>query len=219
MALVYQHIREDKEEVFYIGISNNKVRPYSKSRNAIWKKITNKTSYRVEIIYDNISWEEALLIEVELIAKYGRIDLKNGCLSNMTDGGDGTHGIVGFWTGKKQPKEMIEKRIANSVGRKRPKQSNSMKGLLTGEKNGMFGKKCPEQSVRMAGANNPSWKGYIEAYDKKTKELIGTFISTKEAGKELNVCHQSINAIVLGKTCRKSAGGYTFIRVVDIKDT
>lgn len=214
MALVYQHIREDKNEVFYIGISNNKIRPYSKSRNKIWKRIVKKTSYRVEILYDDITMEEALRIEVDLILKYGRIDLNTGTLSNMTNGGEGTHGIIGFWTGKKQPKEMIQKRIANSLGRKRPRQSNSMKGLLVGEKNGMFGKKCPNQSKRMSGTNNPSWKGYIHAFDKKTKELIGIFTSTKEAGAILGVCHQSINSIVLGKTCRKSAKGYTFVRIL-----
>lgn len=213
MALVYQHIREDKEEVFYIGISNNKVRPYSKSRNKIWKNITNKTSYRVEIIYNDISWDEALSIEVQLISKYGRIDIGTGILSNMTDGGDGTHGLIGFWTGKKQSQDTINKRVASSIGQKRPKQSQSMKGLLIGGKNGMFGKVCPEQSKRMSGISNISWKGYIQAYDKKTNELIGTFMSTKDAGEKLNICHQSINSIVLGKTCRKSAGGYKFIRL------
>jgi hypothetical protein len=213
MAIVYQHIREDKEEVFYIGISNNKIRPYSKSRNKIWKNIVNKTSYRVEIIYDNIDWDSALSLEIELIAKYGRIDIGTGTLSNMTDGGEGAHGLIGFWTGKKQSQSTIDKRVASSIGQKRPRQSQSLKGLLVGSKNGMFGKKCPEQSKRMAGINNPSWKGYIEAYDKKTNELIGIFISTKDAGKALGVCHQSINAIVLGKTCRKSAGGYKFVRI------
>lgn len=214
MALVYQHIREDKNEVFYIGVSNNKIRPYSKSRNKIWKNIVKKTTYKVEILHEDITIEECLKIEVELILKYGRIDLGTGSLSNMTNGGEGTHGLIGFWIGRKQPKEMIQKRIASSLGRKRPRQSNSMKGLLVGEKNGMFGKKCPNQSKRMSGINNPSWKGYIHAFDKKTKELIGIFTSTKEAGSVLGICHQSINAIVLGKTCRKSAKGYTFLRIL-----
>jgi hypothetical protein len=213
MAVVYQHIREDTEEVFYIGISQNMKRPYSKSRNLLWKRIVAKTTYRVEIIHKDVSLEEAMLIEQSLINKYGRKDIGTGSLSNMTDGGEGTHGLVGFWKGRKQSQSMIDKRVASSIGKKRPKQSKALKGLLVGSKNGMFGKKCPEHSQRMSGTTNPSWKGYIEAYNKKTGVLVGTYESTTHAGKELNVCHQTINAIVLNKPNRKSAGGYTFKRI------
>lgn len=213
MAVVYQHIREDTETVFYIGISQNMVRPYSKSRNLLWKRIVAKTTYRVEILHKDISLEEALQIEQDLILKYGRKDLGTGHLSNMTDGGEGTHGLIGFWKGKKQPDSMIAKRVASSVGKKRPKQSKAMKGRNTGEANPMFGKVCLEHSQRMSGVNNPDWKGYIEAYDKKTGEFIGRYDSTVHAGRILGVCHQTINAIVLNKPNRKSAGGYTFKRV------
>ncbi len=47
----------------------------------------------------------------------------------------------GYWKGKKQPIKMIEKRVEKLKGQKRPKQSESIKGLLIGEKNGMYGKK------------------------------------------------------------------------------
>lgn len=100
MAYVYQHIRLDKNEPFYIGISNsdkNYSRAYSKSkshRNSIWFKIYEKTNYKVEILEDRVPFDEARKKEIELIKKYGRIDLGTGILSNMTDGGDGTINVA-----------------------------------------------------------------------------------------------------------------------------
>lgn len=93
MAYVYKHIREDKKEIFYIGIGKikNYKRAYekNKSRNPLWENIVKKTDYTVEIIVDNLSWEEACNKEKELIKLYGRIDLGTGTLANLTDGGDG----------------------------------------------------------------------------------------------------------------------------------
>ena len=85
--VVYRHIRLDKNEVFYIGIGNEK-RPYTKkSRNKYWHNIVNKTEYRVDILFDDLSWEEACEKETEFIKLYGRKDLGKGTLVNMSDGG------------------------------------------------------------------------------------------------------------------------------------
>lgn len=94
MAYVYRHIRLDKNEPFYIGIGDkNKYRINDKrKRNAIWNKIVNKTKYKAEVVLDELTWEEACEKEKEFILMYGRIDEKTGCLSNMTDGGEGTIG-------------------------------------------------------------------------------------------------------------------------------
>ena len=59
---VYKHVRLDKNEPFYIGIGSTKNhgRAFSKSiRNDIWKKIINKTKYSVEILYENLTIDEA----------------------------------------------------------------------------------------------------------------------------------------------------------------
>lgn len=95
---VYQHIRNDKNYVFYIGIGKinpkyptykmQHYRAYSKSgRNPIWKNITNKTSYTVEIIEDNLNFEEVKNKEIELIQYYGKLK-SGGLLSNISDGGE-----------------------------------------------------------------------------------------------------------------------------------
>lgn len=94
MYCVYKHIRLDSDTVFYIGIGDIK-RPYSrKSRNTYWQNIVNKHGYRVEIVYDNLSWEEACSWEMYLIGIYGRYNKSNGPLVNMTDGGEGSLGCT-----------------------------------------------------------------------------------------------------------------------------
>jgi len=92
MAYIYKHIRLDNNEIFYIGIGSDKnyKRAYQKiSRNMFWKHVVNKTKYIVEIIDDNLTWENACEKEVNLIKEIGRRDLGLGTLVNLTDGGDG----------------------------------------------------------------------------------------------------------------------------------
>lgn len=89
---VYQHRRLDTNEIFYVGIGKgmNFRRSRNKStRNNLWKKIVNKTEYKIEIVSENLTRKESIQIEQYLIKYYGRIDLNNGSLSNFTDGGDG----------------------------------------------------------------------------------------------------------------------------------
>ncbi len=73
MAYVYRHIRLDKNEPFYIGIGSCLNRCYIKTRrNKHWHSITDKTDYRVDIIFDDLSLEDAKEKEKELIYLYGK---------------------------------------------------------------------------------------------------------------------------------------------------
>ena len=136
MALVYRHIRLDKNVPFYVGISNgNRRRPYAKNRNSIWMAITNKSEYRVEIIVDNLTWEQALEKEKEFIALYGRRDLGKGTLANMTDGGDGAIGMI-------QSEESKEKRRLKGIGRKASEETILLlREVNSGERNPMWGRR------------------------------------------------------------------------------
>ena len=68
--VVYQHIRLDNNSIFYIGIGSVK-RPYDKRmRSKFWNSIVNKVGYKVEIIYENLTWKEACNLEKSLIKKY-----------------------------------------------------------------------------------------------------------------------------------------------------
>jgi len=96
MAYLYRHIRLDNNTPFYIGIGSSVdySRAYERfARNTLWKNIINKTEYRIEIVLDELSWDEACIKEREFIALYGRRDLGKGPLVNLTDGGDGIFGF------------------------------------------------------------------------------------------------------------------------------
>ena len=96
MPYIYRHIRLDKNEPFYIGIGSDDEgkykRAYGGDRNNHWNNIVKNFPYDVEILLDDLSWEEACEKEKEFIQLYGRKDLGNGTLVNLTDGGEGTLG-------------------------------------------------------------------------------------------------------------------------------
>ena len=99
MAYVYRHIRLDKNEPFYIGIGSDAKYQRAdyrglKGRNKYWHRIVGKTDYDVEIILDDLTYPEAIKKEEEFIALYGRVNNKTGILCNLTDGGEGTKGLV-----------------------------------------------------------------------------------------------------------------------------
>jgi hypothetical protein len=97
MAYVYRHIRLDTNQVFYIGIGSSPYYKRAKSkldRNDFWKRIVNKTDYKVEILFDDLTKEEAIEKEIEFIALYGRSNLGKGTLCNLTNGGEGANTLI-----------------------------------------------------------------------------------------------------------------------------
>ena len=117
--IVYRHIRLDKNKPFYIGIGKDPNRPYNKKdRSNFWKSITNKTKYIVEILFDNLTKEQAIEKEIEFIKLYGRKDIKNGSLCNMTCGGEGAGKLNG------DLESIRRKKISSTLtGRKASEQS------------------------------------------------------------------------------------------------
>lgn len=102
---LYRHIRLDINVPFYIGIgkiTSSEVfkskynRAFNfKKRSAFWKNVFEKSdkNIEVEILYESELREEIENKEKEFIALYGRNDLGNGPLVNLTDGGDKINGI------------------------------------------------------------------------------------------------------------------------------
>lgn len=139
---VYQHRRLDTNEIFYIGIGKKKnfQRAYATNqRNRIWRRITKKVNWKVEILFTSLTKIMAYKKEIMLIEKYGRMDLKTGRLCNLTAGGGGIlefkrsdefkrkmsllrQGCKNPMFGVRQTKEMIEKRIKYLRGKSRPEE-------------------------------------------------------------------------------------------------
>ena len=92
---VYQYLRSktssngDIGSPYYIGKGKNRRAFTRHGKLPIPKNEDNIYFYAV-----NLSNEDALTLEIMLIARYGRLDLGTGILRNRTDGGEGTGGIV-----------------------------------------------------------------------------------------------------------------------------
>ena len=230
MAYVYRHIRIDKNEPFYIGIGSDMTykRAREKSRRSnLWNKIIAKSDYDVEILLDDITFEEAKNKEIEFIKLYGRINLGNGTLANLTDGGDGTANRIFTpehkrklslsQIGKKISEEQKDKLRKYRLGipnspETRLKISKANKGRINtpelmellrnrkGEKNPAFGIK---------GADNKSFKGFIEVF--KDGLNLGKYEGIRECAEKFNVTATKISAVINGQ--RNHTGGYTFKRI------
>lgn len=233
MAYVYRHIRLDKNQPFYIGIGSDA--EYKRAnerarRSELWKKITAKSDYFVEIIADEVSVEFAKEKEIEFIKLYGRIDKRTGTLCNMTDGGDGLNGYIFTKEHKEKLSISSSKRIVSE------EQKEKLRKFRLGIKNSEEArrkislanknrKNTPEQniaaSIRMK-VNNPSkgktgkdsfpFKGIIEAY--KDGLLVNTYEGIYDAANKLNVTATKISAVLKGR--RNHTGGYTFVRTIKI---
>lgn len=194
MAYVYRHIRLDKNEPFYIGIGSDFIykRANEKARRSnLWKKIIAKTDYDIEILFDDITYDEAKIKEIEFIKLYGRIDIGNGTLTNLTDGGDGSM----------NPSK--EARLKMSKAHKGRKNSDALIELLKnrkGDKNPAFGKK---------GINCKNFKGFIEAY--KNNIYIGTYEGIYDCQEKLGVSATKVSAVINKR--RNFTGGYSFKRI------
>lgn len=117
MAYIYKHLRKDNKEVFYIGIGSDidyRRANEKKSRNKYWQKFVQKYEYLIEIIEDNLTWDDAKSKEIYWIKFYGRKNLNQGTLLNLTDGGDGTLGRIV----SEQTKEKMRRPITDEHKRK-----------------------------------------------------------------------------------------------------
>ncbi len=185
MAIVYEHLRNDTNEVFYVGIGVEEGRAFNKhNRNKHWHNIVNKAGYTVNIVYEDIEHDEAKNIEILLIEKYGRKDLGLGNLVNMTDGGEGSLGLIcSEETRQKRSEAMKGKTISEET---KLKMSEWHKGKTLSE----------ETKLKMSEAK--------KNMSDETKQKIG------EAAKGRTHLDESKQKMSLHQRNKKGVKGYYF---------
>lgn len=89
---VYIHRRLSDGKVFYVGKGCGK-RAYEFSKNArsiYWHRVKNKYGIVVEILFDNLSEQDAFQVEIDTIKEFKYFGYP---LVNTTDGGEGSSGL------------------------------------------------------------------------------------------------------------------------------
>lgn len=221
MAYVYCHFKMGSpNKVFYIGIGglfrfDNYKRAYNtKQRSKIWKETASQVVWDWEILEDNLTKEEALNREKYWIASYGRLNLRSGTLSNLTNGGEGSSGAI--------PSEETRRKMSIvHKGRKIPKH---LRGL------GMLGKthsketraKLSEINKRNIGSLNPFFgrkqnKEIIEKHSKIVLNLqTGIYYDcAKEASNTINMNYSTFRAMLNGTNSNKTDFIYISKRTYD----
>jgi hypothetical protein len=141
---LYVHRRKDNNEVFYVGIGNEK-RPYRKqSRNQFWHNVVDKYGYYVQILKDNLNNNDAMELEELLISEYGRRDLGEGNLVNLTNGGDGCLVVSGIT--KKKISKSNKGRDAWNKGMRNIYSKETLKKMSDSQK----GKQSPRKGVKLS---------------------------------------------------------------------
>lgn len=209
----------DKNQIpFYIGLGKNnrlnhhltpsvlktKKLPFFYSK--LSKMISNNEKFHIKIIKNNLTRNEAEIIEQILISLIGRRDLNTGTLCNLTDGGDGAlNCIVKEKTrvklsqkskGRKLSKEhknILRKCNLGKIHSKetRLKMSIGQRGTSKPKKNIIeFKKKC-----KIAAQERLNDAKYVEKHKKGVRKNHEVKIVQMFNGKDMRIWNNQYDAI------------------------
>lgn len=119
---VYVHRRIVDNKPFYVGKGSGDRAWVRSGRNSKWTRTINKYPYNVEIVFDNLTEEDSLLIEQDTILEFQYFGYD---LCNLTSGGEVT----------KFSEETLLKMSASHKGKKLSEsQKNKIAKAITGIK-------------------------------------------------------------------------------------
>jgi hypothetical protein len=157
----YAYLREDGTP-YYIGKGSNG-RVYCNIGRTI---PSPKDKNRILFLKQNLTEEEAFKHEKYMIAILGRKDLGTGILRNLTDGGEGTSGVVISEETRKKLSD-VHKGKQYFKGKIHSKETrNKMSESRRAEGHHMYGKTHTEETKRRIGESS---KGRIPSIETKNK--------------------------------------------------
>jgi len=212
---IYSHKRNDTNEIFYIGFGSKYQDKYIRSkdlrknmRNFMWWKIYNgcKKDITIDIIFESKIKDEALNEEIKLISLYGKMIDNNGCLTNLSDGGE--------YNGS--PSKSVSQYSADGIFMKKWQSVAEVSYYYNTSEKNIYS--SIERNYLSCGF---IWKYYINGdnidpnVDKSKKkvskynkigEYICTYNSLAEASRDTGIDRASINHCAIGN--RKTCGGF-----------
>lgn len=123
---VYEHVRLDTSEVFYVGKGKHNRATSHKNRNKHWHNIVQSCGYTHRIVIENIDEELAFLVEQELILKHRLLNRK---LANYTNGGEGFSGCKHDESAKKKMSDKARGRTPHNKGRSASEETRKKMSL------------------------------------------------------------------------------------------
>jgi len=143
---VYQHLKADSGEIFYVGKGMGRRAYDSYHRSKYWKNIEAKHGVIVEFLKVDITEPESLKIEIATIEKYRKQGLE---IINMTDGGDGTSG----YSHTQEHKHMMSAKLSGENNPRFGKVGTRKGAVVTPEtierlRLSHLGKELPEEQKR-----------------------------------------------------------------------
>lgn len=187
---LYFHLKKSNKDVFYVGIGNEK-RPFDKKgRTVFWRNVVNKHGYEVQIIKENLTWEQACVAEIFWIKTFGRRDRGEGELVNLTDGGDGNNRDV--WNRGVKLGPMSEEQKAKRRGKPAWNKGLKMRKHTSSE--------LLLMSITMLGKNK---RKHSEEQNKKHSETMNGRIPVNKGQKISDEIRSKISKALKGKTQKK----------------
>jgi len=172
-SFVYLHLNADDDLPHHVGMGYEFGRPWEmeKSRSSKHKNKTAKHGVRVELIADELTWENAQWWEVRWIKALKAVGYK---LTNLNEGGAGNRG----YHHTDETKKLIGEKSSNylnSLGDDHPSKRPETREKISksrdkykGENHPMYGKEMPQEtrdkiSASLTGENHPNYGKPCEA--------------------------------------------------------
>jgi hypothetical protein len=201
---VYSHKNPSTNQIFYIGLGEDK-RAWSKKRNKFWRDYVKKHGDPIiEIIKNNLTVDEACSLEKELIKKYGRRGYDNGgILVNRSLGGD----LKAYGSKKsEESKKLISEKLKGKT-----KHTEESKAKI---RESHLGRKCNE--IQKQKMRKPRKEGTGENISKANKGRVSGFKNHKhtEEAKQKIVNNRDNKAISLKNQIPKPTAGPERIKII-----
>ena len=132
---VYLHRRKTDNKVFYVGKGKGNRANFFHNRSKWWNNTAERHGVVVEIVFDNLTEQEAFQCEIDAIAEFRYFGHP---LVNLTDGGEGVSGYVMSEETRKRVSEAKkgirfseETRLKMSIARKGSRLSEETKKKMS----------------------------------------------------------------------------------------